>query len=135
MFSRMTAGLLAPPAGALQAGLPARRLRLLLRFLVASPAVDGRDAVGTGECRWKAVQALIFAWGALLLVGCTNNAAAICERLKECDLLPNKYSLVACENDVSRDLSEDQQADCSACLERKACKEAVEECTSDCAPR
>lgn len=135
MFSRMTAGLLAPPPGALQATVPRRRLSFRLGFLVASPAVDGRDAVRTGECRWKAVQALIFAWGASLLVGCTTDAASICERLKECDLLPEKYSLVACENDVSRDLSEDQQADCSACLERKACEEAVDECAQHCAPR
>jgi hypothetical protein len=97
--------------------------------------VYGRDAVRTGEFRWKAVQALIFAWAALLVIGCTSDAASICERLKECDLFPPNYSLQACENDVSRDLPDEKQADCSACLERKACDEAVAECNADCAPR
>jgi hypothetical protein len=97
--------------------------------------VYGREAVRTGEFRWKAVQALVFAWVAWLVVGCTSDAASICERLKECDLLPANYSLVACENDVSRDLPDEKQSDCSACLERKSCEEAVAECNADCAPR
>jgi hypothetical protein len=97
--------------------------------------VYGRDRVRAGECRWKGVQALILTCAAALLVGCTSDAASICERLDECDLLPANYSVAKCENDVSRDLPDEQQADCSACLERKSCDEALDECREDCAPR
>jgi hypothetical protein len=135
MFSRMTAGLLASPAGALQAAARDEGRSSALDFLVSSDAVDGRDQVRAGECRWKAVQALIFTCAAALLAGCTSDAASICERLQECDLLPAEFSVDDCENDVARDLPDEQQADCAACLERKACDEAIAECSQDCAPR
>jgi len=77
---------------------------------------------------------LILALGAVISTGCTSDAASICERLHECDLLPEGYSVVKCENDVAN-LPDEQQGDCSACLERKACEVALDECRSDCAPK
>ena len=97
--------------------------------------MDGREAVLGGGVILRAARILVFALGGAFAAGCTSDASSICERLKECNLLPEGYSVAKCENDVSRDIPDEQQADCSACLERKACESAVEECRNDCEPK
>lgn len=68
---------------------------------------------------------------ALALAGsaCTDDATAICERLAECELLPENYSQGSCERELAneRDLES-----CRDCVEEKSCKDIVEECRDEC---
>lgn len=72
------------------------------------------------------------AWGSalsLVVMGCTDDATAICERLSECELLPEGYSKRSCERELAR---ESALESCRECVEDTSCKDIVEECANEC---
>jgi hypothetical protein len=65
----------------------------------------------------------------LSLAGCTDDGTAICERLAECELLPDGYSKGSCERELAK---EPDLESCRTCVEEASCKNLVEECKDAC---
>ena len=65
----------------------------------------------------------------LSLSGCTPDGTAICERLAECELLPEGYSKSECESELER---EPNLESCRTCVEEASCKNLIEECEDTC---
>jgi hypothetical protein len=73
--------------------------------------------------------------------GCQSDAAAICEMLKACNLLPTdpddpKKSLTEahCESQVDNELGSGSRDKCADCVDSHACGEIRDACRSVCNP-
>lgn len=78
--------------------------------------------------------AVLALFGCLCLTGCSSDERVICERLAECELLPEGLSLSECEEDARRQVSEERLERCAECVEEESCENLQEECRSTCQP-
>jgi hypothetical protein len=83
------------------------------------------------------------ALGAAPLAGCKSDAAAICEKLDACHLLPkggptktdpDGFQENDCEYQVENELQPSMRAKCADCVDGHACGEIVNACRSVCNP-
>jgi hypothetical protein len=72
--------------------------------------------------------------GALVCAGCTSDETTICERLNECKLLPEGYSLEKCEQNVGAHVDDDRLDACAECVTGTGCDELQDACREDCRP-
>lgn len=86
----------------------------------------GASASGRRFRRSVSRSACVFA---LLVTACTADGTAICERLAECELLPENYSKGRCEHQLE---GEDDLESCRSCVEETSCKDIVKECKAEC---
>lgn len=73
--------------------------------------------------------------------GCQSDAAAICEKLESCNLLPKddedpKKSLTEtrCESQLENELGDADQERCADCVDSHSCEEIQSECRKVCNP-
>lgn len=88
----------------------------------------GPPAMGRGLLRILARVLGVFAT-ALGATACTPDHTAICERLAECQLLPEDYSKGKCERELAK---ERELESCRDCVEETTCEDIVEECRDEC---
>jgi hypothetical protein len=86
---------------------------------------------------WVPRRPLLVALLALLGSGCQSDAAAICERLASCHLLPtgNGFDEKTCEGQVQSELSDQDRSDCADCVSAHGCSDIVTTCHGPCAPK
>ena len=72
--------------------------------------------------------------GALLCVGCTSDETTICERLSECQLLPEGYSEDNCKRDAGLHVEDDRLDQCAECVTEKGCDQITDGCREFCEP-
>ena len=79
-------------------------------------------------CFWAALFVGLFA------LGCASDESVVCERLAECELLPEGLNESECEEQAVRQVPEDRLASCSECVEDNDCKKLVDACRKHCKP-
>jgi hypothetical protein len=72
--------------------------------------------------------------GALACAGCTSHEVTICERLAECDLLPDGFSQDKCEATAGSHVEDDRLSRCAECVSETDCSAIVDECGEHCEP-
>jgi hypothetical protein len=70
----------------------------------------------------------------LALGACASDESSVCERLAECDLLPEGLSESECEDQAVRQVPEERLSKCSDCVEKNECKTLVDACGEVCEP-
>lgn len=70
----------------------------------------------------------------MALLGCASDESVVCDRLAECDLLPEGLSAAECEEQSRRQVPEDRLSECADCVESKDCKDIQDGCRSQCEP-
>jgi hypothetical protein len=71
---------------------------------------------------------------ALGLAGCASDESVVCDRLAECDLLPEGLSAENCEAEAVRQVPEERLERCAECVEAEECKDLTEACREHCEP-
>ena len=71
---------------------------------------------------------------AAALLGCASDESVVCERLSECDLMPEGLSQSECEDEAVLQVPEDRLEACAECVEDTDCKKITEKCGSLCEP-
>jgi hypothetical protein len=89
---------------------------------LGSALVDGRDFL-----RFVLV-------GTLVCAGCTSDETTVCERLGECKLFPEKYTVDDCKADVGVHVSDDRLERCAECVTEESCEELQDACREFCEP-
>jgi hypothetical protein len=70
----------------------------------------------------------------LLAAGCASDESVICERLAECNELPEGLTVAGCEEQAVRQVSETRREACADCVEEEECDTLVDGCRSVCEP-
>ena len=70
----------------------------------------------------------------LVVLGCSSDESVVCERLAECDLLPEGLNESECAEQAVRQVPEDRLSDCAECVEDTDCKKIQDACKTFCAP-
>jgi hypothetical protein len=70
----------------------------------------------------------------LLAAGCASDESVICERLAECNELPEGLTVAGCEEQAVRQVSGTRLDECADCVEDESCDTLVEACRSVCTP-
>ena len=68
----------------------------------------------------------------LLAAGCASDESVICERLAECNELPEGLTVAGCEEEAAKLVSETRLDECADCVEDEECDALVEACRSVC---
>lgn len=71
---------------------------------------------------------------AVAILGCSSDESVVCERLAECELLPDGLNEGECEEQAVRQVPEDRLEKCAECVEENDCKKLVDACRKDCEP-
>ena len=71
---------------------------------------------------------------AVAVLGCASDESVVCERLEECDLMPEGLSQTDCEDQAVVQVPEDRLERCAACVDDTDCKNLVENCGNLCEP-
>jgi hypothetical protein len=69
-----------------------------------------------------------------LVLGCASDESVVCDRLAECDLMPDGLSGEECEAQAVRQVPEEKLSKCAECVEDEDCKNLVEKCRKVCQP-
>ena len=77
---------------------------------------------------------LVFGLSGLGMMGCASDESVICERLAECDLLPEGLSGDECESQAASQVPEERLEKCAECVEDKDCDAIQDGCRADCEP-
>jgi len=68
----------------------------------------------------------------LSLAACGSDASTICEKLQECNALQG-VSVEGCEENVEKNSTDSQRADCADCMDGKTCETIGNgECNASC---
>jgi hypothetical protein len=70
----------------------------------------------------------------LLAAGCSSDETVICERLAECNELPEGLTVAECEKQAVRQVADARLDKCAECVEEEACDTLVDACRSVCEP-
>ena len=71
---------------------------------------------------------------AVALLGCASDESVVCERLAECDLMPEGLSESDCEEQAVRQVPEGRLEQCAECVEENDCKKVADACRKFCRP-
>jgi hypothetical protein len=71
---------------------------------------------------------------AAAVLGCASDESVVCDRLSECDLMPEGLSAADCEDQASRQVPPDRLERCAECVEEHDCKDVLESCGNFCEP-
>ena len=77
---------------------------------------------------------LVFGLCGVGVFGCASDESVICDRLAECDLLPEGLSADDCEDQAVRQVAKDRLEKCAECVEAEECKALVDACRKHCEP-
>lgn len=70
----------------------------------------------------------------LSLLGCSSDESVVCDRLAECDLLPEDLSAADCEDQAATQVPEDRLSQCAECVEDHDCEDIQDDCRAFCEP-
>jgi hypothetical protein len=73
-------------------------------------------------------------FAAVALLGCASDESIVCDRLAECDLLPEGLSQSECEEEAALQVPEDRLEECAECVGDTDCKKITETCGRHCEP-
>ncbi|HEX6274534.1 MAG TPA: hypothetical protein VFZ53_15935 [Polyangiaceae bacterium] len=76
----------------------------------------------------------LVAAAALGLAGCSSDESVVCDRLAECDLMPEGLSAEKCEEEAARQVPAERLERCAECVEEEECKDLPEACREHCEP-
>src|SRR5215213_8372233 len=96
-----------------------------------TPAAPGLGSGSSGKMRKFLLLCGLCGLG---LAGCASDESVVCDRLAECDLLPEGLSSDDCESQAVRQVPEDRLEKCAECVEEEDCKSLLDACRSDCEP-
>ena len=68
------------------------------------------------------------------MLGCASDESVVCDRLAECDLLPEGLSAAECEEQAQGQVPEDRLSKCAECVEDKDCDDIPDGCRTHCEP-
>jgi hypothetical protein len=68
------------------------------------------------------------------LAGCASDESVVCDRLAECDLMPEGLSAEECEEEAARQVPEERLERCAECVEEEECNALPEACREHCEP-
>jgi hypothetical protein len=105
----------------------------------ATPRNRGRLDVAHRAARLKGLLIQRFCFrlsvlACLAVLGCSSDESVVCDRLAECDLLPEGLSAADCEDQAATQVPEDRLSDCADCVESKDCEEIQDGCRTQCEP-
>jgi hypothetical protein len=66
--------------------------------------------------------------------GCASDESVVCDRLAECDLMPEGLSRDQCEAESARQVPENRLEKCAECVEDHECEELIDACRKHCEP-
>jgi hypothetical protein len=70
----------------------------------------------------------------LLAAGCSSDESAVCERLAECNELPEGLTVAECEKQAVSQVADARLDECADCVEEENCDTLVDACRSVCEP-
>ena len=68
------------------------------------------------------------------LVACASDESVVCERLADCELLPEGLSESECEDQAVRQVPGDRLSECADCVDENDCKKITDACGNLCEP-